>query len=92
MTFSFSKRLNIANYADDNTAYTSEINVESLLNKPENETTVVLNWFRINEMQSNDDKYHLIVANTDNVSVALGNEVIETSDTVELLGIKLDKI
>ena len=42
-------------------------------------------------MKSNDDKCHLIVANTDNVAVALGNEVIEMSDTVELLGIKLDK-
>ena len=89
--FFFIKDTNIANYADDNTTYTSEINVESLLNKLENETTVVLNWFCINEMKSNDDKCHLIVANTDNVSVALGNEVIETSDTVELLGLKIDK-
>ena len=71
--------------------YTSEINVESLLNKLKNETTVVLNWFCINEMKSNDDKCHLIVANTDNVSVALGNEVIETADTVGLLGLKIDK-
>ena len=89
--FFFIKDANIANYADDNTTYTSEINVESLLNKLENETTVVLNLFHINEMKSNDDKCHLIVANTDNVSVALGNDVIETSVTVELLGVKLDK-
>ena len=43
--FFFIKDTNIANYADDNNTYTSEINVESLLNKLENETTVVLNWF-----------------------------------------------
>ena len=67
--FFFIKDTNIANYADDDTTYISEINVESLLN--ENETIVVLNWLRINEMKSNDDKCHLIVANTDNVSVAL---------------------
>ena len=42
-------------------------------------------------MKSNDDKCHLIVANTDKISVILGNEVIEASDTVELQGIKLDK-
>ena len=42
-------------------------------------------------MKSNDDKCHLIITNTDKVSVTLGNEVIEASDTVELLGTKLDK-
>ena len=42
-------------------------------------------------MKSNDDKCHLIIENTDKVSVTLGNDVIETSDIVELLGIKLDK-
>ena len=87
----FIKKTNIANNADDNTAYTLDNNVASLLKTLENETTIILNWFRINEMKSNDDKCHLIVANTDKVSVTLGNEVIETSDTVELLGIKLDK-
>ena len=89
--FFFIKKTNIANYADDNTAYTSEHNVVSLLKTLEDEITIVLNWFRINEMKSNDDKCHLIIANTDKVSVSLGNEVIGASDTVELLGIKLDK-
>ena len=51
-------------------------------------TSVVLNWFQINEMKSNNDK---LLKNHDNVSLNLGNESIETSSTVELLGIKLDK-
>ena len=42
-------------------------------------------------MKSNDDKCKLIVANTDKVSLNLGNEFMEASSTVELLGIKLDK-
>ena len=41
-------------------------------------------------MKSNDDKCHLIVCNHDNVSVTLGNETIEESNSVELLGIKID--
>ena len=89
--FFFIKKTNIANYADDNTAYTFENDVASLLKTLENENTIILNWFRINEMKSNDDKFHLIIANTDKVSVTLGNEVIEASDTVELLGIELDQ-
>ena len=66
-------------------------NIESLLKTLEQETTSVLNWFHINEMKSNDGKCHLIVANRENYSITLNNEVIDASDTVDLLGIKLDK-
>ena len=55
------------------------------------ETTAVLKWFRLNEMQSNDDKCNLIVPNTCNVNINLGNEVIELVDSVHLLGIEIDK-
>ena len=48
--------------------------------------SILLNWFKLNEMKSNDDKCHLIVANIDNISVSLGNEIIETSNSVKLLG------
>ena len=89
--FYFIKKTKIANYADDNTTYTSEKNVAFLLITLEDETLIVLNWFQINEMKSNDDRCKLIVANNDNVSLTLGNESIEASSTVELLGIKLDK-
>ena len=89
--FYFIKKTKIANYADDNTTYTSEKNVAFLLKTLEDETSIVLNWFQINEMKSNDDKCKLIVANNDEVSLILGNESIEASSTVELLGIKLDK-
>ena len=89
--FYFVDKAKIANYADDNTTYPSEKNIESLLKTLEQETTSVLNWFHINEMKSNDDKCHLIVANRENDSITLNNEVIDASDTVELLGIKIDK-
>ena len=42
-------------------------------------------------MKSNDDKCHLIVANQENVSINLGQETIEASDSVVLLGINIDK-
>ena len=51
---------------------------------------MVLKWFNVNEMKSNYDKCHLIVANQDNISITLGNECIEAEDSVELLGIKID--
>ena len=88
--FYFIKETKIANYADDNTIYTVEGNKEDLLETLENETSVILNLFRVNEMKSNDDKCHLIVCNQDNVSVTLGKETIKNSNSFEFLGIKID--
>ena len=88
--FYFIKDTNIANYADDSTLYTVERNMEDLLNTLENETSSILNWFRMNEMKPNDDKCLLIVTNQDSVSVTLGNETIEATDYVDLLGITID--
>ena len=50
----------------------------------------VINWFHINEMKSNNDKCHLIVTNNDNVTITIGNVSIETTNTIELLGIIID--
>ena len=64
--------------------------MEEMLKILETETSIVLNWFKSNEMKSNDDKCHLIVANHNNCSVNLGNELIEGSSSVELLGVTID--
>ena len=72
----------IANYAGDYSTYTVKEAVDEMLKILETETTIDLNWFKSNEMKSNDDKCHLIVANNDNVSVSLGNEIIESSNPV----------
>ena len=89
--FYFLDGAKIANYADDNSTYTTADNVEDLLLKLEKESTTVLNWFKINEMKSNDDKCHSIVANADIIYIShLNDEFIESEDSVELLGVKID--
>ncbi len=88
--FDFLDKTKIANYADDNSTYTFQETVDELLKTLELETSTVLNWFKVNEMKSNDDKCHLIVANHNDVSVNLGNEIIEGTNTVELLGLTID--
>ena len=65
-------------------------NIDDLLKTLEKETTVIFNWFKINEMKSNDDKCHVIVCNQENVSVTLGNKPIENSSSVELLSGNID--
>ena len=89
--FYFINKTKIANYADDNSIYSVDDNVTDLLKTLETETNLVLKWFRINEMKSNDDKCHLLVAHEENLSVTIGNDIIETTNSVELLGVKIDK-
>ena len=90
-TFFYIDQVKLANYADDNTAYHTEKTMEILIATLEKETKIVLKWFRDNEMKSNDDKCHLIIANHDNQSINIGSETIVASEAVELLGIKIDK-
>ena len=59
--FFFIDNTKLANYADDTTVYSKEDNITKLLNLLETATSVVLNWFRINEMRDNDDKLNLIL-------------------------------
>ena len=89
--FFFIENTKLANYADDNTTYSTGKDIETLLCTLQTETSKVLKWFHDNEMKSNDDKCHLIVANEENVSITLGQETIESSDSVVLLGINIDK-
>ena len=80
----------MANYVDDNTIYSIEENIDSLLYLLKNEALTVLNWFKINEMKPNCDKCHLIIANTNQVSVNIDMEVIDSSNSVELLDVEID--
>ena len=89
--FLFLDKTKIANYADDNSTYTVNETFDEMLKTLETETTIVLNWLKFNEMKSNDDKCHLIVANNEKVFVSLGNEIIESNNSVELLGVTIDK-
>ena len=58
----------------------------------ESETNILLEWLTINEMKPNADKCHLLVANLKDItSVKLGNEEITNDQSVELLGVKIDK-
>ena len=44
----------------------------------------------MNCMKSNDDKCKLIVANTNNVTINMGNATIEASESVKFLGVSMD--
>ena len=91
--FFFLPNINITNFADDTTPYTTpyEINktVEALIEKLTEDVTVLNIWFENNYMKSNVDKCKLITTKED-TSVKIGNDIIKSSNSVKLLGITID--
>ena len=61
------------------------------------ETNILVEWFKNNEMKSNNDKCHLMVHHTNNRSytsnsyIYLDNEFLENENSVNLLGVKIDE-
>ncbi len=80
----------IANYADDNTPYAIHKTSETVINILENEIANLNIWFQNNFLKSNDDKNKLLVTNENNVSARIGEETIQSSSSVKLLGITID--
>ena len=78
--FYFINNTQITNYADDNTTYSMTKDVPNLLAILKDDTSLLLDWFKSNEMKSNEDKCYLLVINhQEDVHVKLGNEKIEGS-------------
>ena len=88
--FYFLKEASIASYADDTTLYATDQNLEKLLETLLNETSILLEWFRINEMKSNTDKCHLLVTCPAYTYVKLENDLILNEPSVNLLGITIE--
>ena len=83
-------KIDIANYADDNTPYTSSNDVNGLIKSLEEASKELFKWFDDNLMKSNPDKCHLLVSTNDNVAIRIGNFRIENTKREKLLGIQFD--
>ena len=93
--FLFIKQAARYNYADDNTlAYFSKA-LPDLVDFLEKETGVDLSWLKLNEMIANPEKCQAILlrknqSNTSGEMVKIIGEIINSEETVKLLGVTLD--
>ena len=89
--FFFIKETELTNYADDNTPYVINSNIDNLIKSLENDSFILIKWFYDNYLMMNADKSHLLVTKLDdNVFIKVDREIIEGSKTVKLLGITID--
>ena len=79
----------IASYADDNTPYASSRNLDALINKVEESTDNLHQWFRNHQMKANADKCQLLVTSNYEVSSNINEFETESSKKEKFLGISI---
>ena len=68
-----------ATYADDSTPYTSNFNLEEVIQKLELTTNNLFEWFKNNHMKANADKCHLLVTRDTDVTAKIGEFDVKNS-------------
>ena len=80
----------IASYADNNTPYNFDFNLDNVISNLEKSTNSLLNWFRENHMKANADKCHLLVSSDERCTAKIEDFSIKNSTKEKLLGVKFD--
>ena len=81
------------NYADDNTLAYAGYNIEKLITTLENDSLILIDWFTVNQMKANPDKFQAIAignkSHSGNISLNLKGNIIKCEDEVKLLGVTI---
>ena len=80
----------IASYADNNTPYSFDFNLDNVISNLEKSTNTLLNWFRENHMKVNADKCHLLVSSGGRCTAKIEDFSIKNSTKEKQLGAKFD--
>ena len=90
--FYFTEEGTLANFADDNTPHSVGEDIDSVLNNLSNDANTLIKWFEDNYFVMNPDKCKLLVTNSgESVSLEVSGHIVEASDYVKLLGIKIER-
>ena len=87
------KDVEVCNFADDTTPFVCDLELNTALNKLEENPAIALTWFEINYMKLNSDKCHLLVSghHYEEMFVNIEKDKIWESKSVKPLGITIDK-
>ena len=89
--FYFLEDYDIANYADDTTPFSAKDNHELVVKDLEKSSSILFRWLEFNYMKINSDKSrHLIMSGNSKFLSNIDNNVIESENQQELLGILID--
>ena len=85
----------LLNFADDNTISAAEKNIENLISTLEEESQAAVEWFKMNEMIVNPDKFQVIIIKKnskmkDSYPLNINDQKINSENRVKLLVIEID--
>ena len=87
----FCKDSDIANYAHDNSPFSCNKDIESVILQLEKDSKSLLTWVSNNGLKPNRDKFHFILNNPDETYyINIQNFKIYNRKCEKLLGIKID--
>ena len=83
---------NICNFADDNTLYACDTNLDNILSRLNADINIVIQWFKCNSMVANPEKFQLMFLGTEdsNISLNIDGNIVKNSSIVKLLGVTID--
>ena len=84
--------VNIANFADDNSPFTTNKHMEEVIKVLEEDSNQLNLWYKYNYLKPNCDKYHLLLSSKDDtLSVNIDNVTVQnTCEEKKILGILLN--
>jgi hypothetical protein len=92
--FLFVQNSTIYNYADDNTVSYCDYDLNKVVNTLEADGLKLINWFSINLMKANPDKFQAIAigkkTNKHKLTFNLNGNNITCEDNVKLIGVAID--
>ena len=89
----FIERTNICNFSDDNTIYSCNINLQTILKNLKYDMQNILKWFKVNSMKPNRKKFQLTILGKSirqSIILNINNVKIRESSSVVLLGLTID--
>jgi hypothetical protein len=92
--FYFVKKGTLYSYADDNTLSYGHPDLNVLTSVLKSESNVLINWFKVNKMQDNPEKFQVLAIGKKtfekNMKICIQNSTLSCEETVKLLGIEID--
>ena len=91
--FLFIERTNICNFADDNTIYSCNINLQTILKDLKFDMQNILKWFKVNSMKPNPKKFQFMIPGKNtrqSITLNINNVKIRESLSVVLPDLTVD--
>ena len=87
------RHASIFNYADDNTLCVTGTDIHDIMSKLESDCNDSLQWFQLNLMKANAEKFQLMVLgrNTELSQLSIMDGAVKASSSIIVLGVELDE-